>query len=111
MRVLIGSTFVNSERVYSVVSGGLIQRVTQQTWTGTGWESDTRDVYTWTGTKLTMATSEDSSSGSWQSSSWAYRDLWAYNGNGDLTSETTESRDSVGAPWLLDFGNQYAIVY
>ncbi|MFM8686281.1 MAG: hypothetical protein ACKODJ_07010, partial [Bacteroidota bacterium] len=66
MRVLIGSTFVNSERVYSVVSGGLIQRVTQQTWTGTGWESDTRDVYTWTGTKLTMATSEDSSSGSWQ---------------------------------------------
>ncbi|MFM7179625.1 MAG: T9SS type A sorting domain-containing protein, partial [Bacteroidota bacterium] len=106
-----GTTFMNSERAYSVVSGGLIQRVTNQTWTGTGWESDTRDVYTWTGTKLTMATSEDSSSGSWQSSSWAYRDLWAYNGNGDLTSETTESRDSVGAPWLLAYGNQYAIVY
>jgi len=111
MREFNGTTFVNSERVYSVVSGGLIQRVTNQTWTGTGWESDTRDVYTWTGTKLTMATWEDSSSGSWQSSSWASRDLWAYNGNGDLTSETTESRDSVGAPWLLTSGYQYVIVY
>jgi len=106
-----GTTFVNSERAYSVLSGGLIQRVTYQSWTGTGWESDTRDVYTWTGTKLTMATWEDSSSGSWQIPSWAYRDLWAYNGNGDLTSETSESRDSVGAPWLLDYGNQYVIVY
>jgi len=111
VREFNGTTFVNSERVYSVVSGGLIQRVTNQTWTGTGWESDTRDVYTWTGTKLTMAVQEDSSSGSWQISSWAYRNLWAYNGNGDLTSETSESRDSVGAPWMLAYGNQYAIVY
>jgi len=106
-----GTTFVNSERAYSVLSGGLIQRVTYQYWNGVGWESDTRDVYTWTGTKLTMATSEDSSSGSWQNPSWAIRYLWAYNGNGDLTSETTEGRDSVGAPWLLFYGNQYAIVY
>jgi len=112
MREFNGSTFVNSERAYSVVSGGLIQRVTYQTWTGTGWESHIRDVYTWTGTKLTMAVREDSSSGSWQiPSSNAYRNLWAYNGNGDLTSETGEYRDSVGAPWLLDWGNQYAIVY
>jgi len=108
MREFNGSTFVNSERAYSVVTGGLIQRVTYQTWIGTGWESDIRDVYTWTGTKLTMATSEDSSSGSWQSS---YRDLWAYNGNGDLTLDASESRDSVGAPWLLNSGNQYVIVY
>jgi hypothetical protein len=106
-----GSTFVNSKRVYSVVSAGLIQRVTDQGWTGTGWESRDRDVYTWTGTKLTMATWEDSSSGSWQIPSWASKYLWAYNGNGDLTSETTESRDSVGAPWLLTSGNQYVIVY
>ncbi|MFM8512670.1 MAG: hypothetical protein ACKOBI_02855, partial [Bacteroidota bacterium] len=55
-----GTTFGNSMRVYSVVSGGLIQRVTYQFWNGVGWESDTRDVYTWTGTKLTMATWEDS---------------------------------------------------
>lgn len=111
MREFNGTTFVNSERAYSVLSGGLIQRVTNQTWTGTGWESDTRDVYTWTGTKLTMAIQEDSSNGSWQISSWASKDLWAYNGNGDLTLDATESRDSVGAPWVLTSGNQYVIVY
>jgi len=111
MREFNGTTFVNSERAYSVVTGGLIQRVTYQSWNGTGWESDARDVYTWTGTKLTMAVGEDSSSGSWQIPPWATRNLWAYNGNGDLTLETSESRDSVGAPWLLAYGSQYAIVY
>ena len=111
MREFNGVTYVNSERAYSVVTGGLIQRVTNQTWTGTVWESDNRDVYTWTGTKLTMAVQEDSSSGSWQISSWAQKNLWAYNGNGDLTLDASESRDSVGAPWLLTSGNQYVIAY
>lgn len=111
MREFNGTTFVNSERAYSVVSGGLIQRVTNQSWNGTGWESNNRDVYTWAGTKLTMAVEEDSSSGSWQISPWASKYLWSYNGNGDLTLEATEIRDSVGAPWLLNDGNQYAIAY
>jgi hypothetical protein len=109
--VFNGNNFVNFERSYSVVTGGRIQRITYQEWTGTAWVSLLREVFTWTGNQLTLAMSEDSSSGSWQIPSTSSRDLWTYNNNGDLTEESSEFRDSVGAPWRLYIGNQYAITY
>lgn len=107
-----GTSFVNDDRRYSVVNGGLIQRSTYQTWSGTAWVSDSRDLYTWTGNQLTMVASEDSSSAGWQTSTFVGRDIWAYNSNGDLILEGSEWRDSVGAPWVMEAGSkQYAIAY
>jgi hypothetical protein len=106
-----GTSFVNSERAYSLISGGKIQRITYQTWTGLAWEPDDRTVYTWTGNQLTMLHSEDSSSVGWQMPSQTSREIWNYNSNGDLTLESGESRNMAGTPWVIDYGNQYAIAY
>ena len=108
VQLVSGPLLTPLARRNSVVSGGLLQQMTdQEVDSANQWFSTSRSQFAWNAGVLSSITVQDSSSGSWVND---IRDSRTYTSNGDLQVQKGEEF-VLGQGWITDSGSEAVISY